>query len=204
MNITKIEALTNTKFKVFLDGEFAFVLYKGELSRYGIKEDKELEEEIYHVIVDEILTKRAKLRAMHLLETMDRTESGLRDKLKDNGYPDVAIERALDYVKSFGYINDERYALNFINNRKDSKSRREIYALLCRKGIDKEIMDNAFEEVYEESDDKDAIRRLIIKRHVDIKNCSDEELNKLYGYLGRKGFAYGDIRQVIQEEQQEA
>ena len=202
MNITKLEALTKTKFKVFLDGEFAFVLYKGELSRYGIKEDGKLNEETYHVIVDELLTKRAKLRAMHLLEAMDRTESGLRDKLKDNGYPEIAIERAVDYVKSFGYINDERYAFNFINNRKDSKSRREIYALLCRKGIDKETMDNAFMEVYEQSDDKEAIRRLINKRHVDVNNCSREELTKLYGYLGRKGFGYEDIRQVIQEAQQ--
>ena len=204
MNITKIETLTKTKFKVFLDGEFAFVLYKGELSRYGIKEDGELEEEVYSKIVDEVLTKRAKLRAMHLLEKMDRTEAGLRDKLKDNGYPEISIDRAIDYVKSFGYINDERYAFNFINNRKDSKSRREIYALLYRKGIDKEVMDNAFNEVYEESDDKEAIRRLISKRRVDVNNCSDEELNKLYGYLGRKGFTYGDIRQVVQEAQQDA
>lgn len=203
MNITKLEALTKTKFKVFLDGEFAFVLYKGELSRYGIKEDGQLQEETYHVIVDEVLTKRAKLRAMHLLEAMDRTESGLRSKLQDNGYPEIAVERAIDYVKSFGYINDERYAFNFINNRKDSKSRREIYALLCRKGIDKEIMDNAFMEVYEQSDDKEAIRRLISKRHVDVNNCSREELTKLYGYLGRKGFGYENIRQVIQEEQQD-
>ena len=203
MNITKLEALTKTKFKVFLDGEFAFVLYKGELSRYGIKEDGQLQEETYHVIVDEVLTNRAKLRAMHLLEAMDRTESGLRSKLQDNGYPEIAVERAIDYVKSFGYINDERYAFNFINNRKDSKSRREIYALLCRKGIDKEIMDNAFMEVYEQSDDKEAIRRLISKRHVDVNNCSREELTKLYGYLGRKGFGYENIRQVIQEEQQD-
>lgn len=204
MNITKIETLTKTKFKVFLDGEFAFVLYKGELSRYKIKEDGELSEETYRIIVDEVLTKRAKLRAMHLLEAMDRTESGLRDKLKDNGYPEEAIDRAIDYVKSFGYINDERYAYNFINNRKESKSRREIYALLLRKGIDKDIMDNAFAEVYEDADDKEAIRSLIRKRRVDVNNCTSEELNKLYGYLGRKGFTYGDIRQVIQEAQQDA
>ena len=198
MNVTKIEALTKTKFKVFLNGEFAFVLYKGELSRYGIKEDKELSEEIYHKIVDEVLTKRAKLRAMHLLEAMDRTESGLRSKLKDNGYPDIAIDRAIDYVKSFGYINDERYASNFIECRKDTKSRREIYALLLRKGIDKDIMDTAFEKAYDGYDDGAAIKRLIEKKHVDVSTASREELSKLYGYLGRKGFSYEDIRKVVQ------
>ena len=198
MNVTKIETLTKTKFKVFLDGEFAFVLYKGELSRYGIKEDKELEEDVYHKIVDEVLTKRAKLRAMHLLEAFDRTESGLRGKLKDNGYPEAAIERAIDYVKSFGYINDERYARNFIEYRKETKSRREIYALLLKKGIDKDIMDVAFEEAYDGYEDGAAIRRLIEKKHVDVTSASREELSKLYAYLGRKGFSYEDIRKVVQ------
>ena len=36
MTVTRIEAVTKTKYKVYLDGKFAFVLYKGELSRYGI------------------------------------------------------------------------------------------------------------------------------------------------------------------------
>ena len=37
MIVTGIEEQTKTKFKVYLDGTFAFVLYKGELKRFGIK-----------------------------------------------------------------------------------------------------------------------------------------------------------------------
>ena len=43
--VTKVEPLTKTKFKVYLDGGFAFVLYKGELSRFGIREGVEIPEE---------------------------------------------------------------------------------------------------------------------------------------------------------------
>ena len=46
MIVTRTESLTKTKYKVDLDGQFAFVLYKGELSRYGVKEGAELTEEI--------------------------------------------------------------------------------------------------------------------------------------------------------------
>ena len=35
MIVTGIEEQTKTKFKVYLDGTFAFVLYKGELKRFG-------------------------------------------------------------------------------------------------------------------------------------------------------------------------
>ena len=38
MIVTGIEEQTKTKFKVYLDGTFSFVLYKGELKRFGIKQ----------------------------------------------------------------------------------------------------------------------------------------------------------------------
>ena len=38
MMVTKIEQLPKTKFKGYLDGKFAFVLYKGALSRVGVRD----------------------------------------------------------------------------------------------------------------------------------------------------------------------
>ena len=133
MRITRIEPVTKTKYRVSVDEQFAFVVYKGELSRFHLKEECELTEDTYAKI-KEVLLKRAKLRAMHLLNDMARTESQLRDKLKLGGYPSEITEAAITYVKSFGYINDDAYIRNFIDSRKDKKSRREIYALLRQKG----------------------------------------------------------------------
>ena len=101
MTVTKIEPVTKTRYKVYVDGQFAFVLYKGELSRYHIAEDSELEEEIYQNLRKEIVLKRAKLRAMHLLNDMGRTESQLRTKLLRNDYPPDIVEEAIAYVKDY-------------------------------------------------------------------------------------------------------
>ena len=95
MTVTKIEPVTKTRYKVYVDGQFAFVLYKGELSRYHIAEDSELEEKTYQSIRKEIILKRAKLRAMHLLNDMGRTESQLRTKLLRNDYPSDIVEEAI-------------------------------------------------------------------------------------------------------------
>ena len=102
MQITDIKSVSKTKFKVYLDGTFAFVLYKGELKRFGIKQGEDLAQENYEKIQNEVLLKRAKKRAMHLLEDMDRTESALREKLKAGQYPENAISGAIEYVRSFG------------------------------------------------------------------------------------------------------
>ena len=100
MTVTKIEPLSKTRYKVYLDGQFAFTLYKGELSRYHIAEESVIEDDIYDSL-RLIVIKRAKLRAMHLLSDMGRTESQLRTKLKQGGYAEDAVEAAIRYVKSF-------------------------------------------------------------------------------------------------------
>lgn len=57
MYVTKIEPVTKTKYKVFIDGQFAFVLYKGELSRYHIAQDTEVDERLVSQILSEIVLK---------------------------------------------------------------------------------------------------------------------------------------------------
>ena len=204
MIVTRTESLTKTKYKVDLDGQFAFVLYKGELSRYGVKEGAELTEETVDEIYNTVLLKRAKKRAMHLLEDMDRTEAGLREKLRQGLYPAEIIEKAIDYVRSFGYLNDARYAENFILSRRNSKSRKEIHALLLGKGISDEEISIAFENCYGDQEEQEAVRRILEKKRVNPKTADDREMQKIYGYLARKGFRYETIRQVIQNYNENA
>ena len=83
------------------------MLYKGELLRYLLKGTL-LEEDTVQEILQKVICKRAKLRAMHLLEDMDRSESALRKKLRQGLYPPEAVEAAISYVKSFGYLDDAR------------------------------------------------------------------------------------------------
>ena len=198
MQITDIKSVSKTKFKVYLDGQFAFTLYKGELFRYRIQEDGELSEEVYQEIREKVVLKRAKLRAMHLLNDMDRTESQLRIKLLNGDYPADIVDEAIAYVKSFGYINDESYIRRFIESKKNSKSKKEIYALLMKKGVDMEQVQEILSEYYGAEDSLNAIRDLLRKKRYDPKSATDQEMRKIYGYLARKGFGYEDIRQVIQ------
>ena len=75
MVVTKVEMLTKIKYKVYLDEEFAFVLYKGELSHYRIVEGTLLEEDT----VQEILQKYKELQDIIAMLGMD--ELSEEDKL---------------------------------------------------------------------------------------------------------------------------
>ena len=198
MLVTRIESVTKTKFKVYIEEQFAFVLYKGELSRYKICEGVSLSQETIDSIKSEVLLKRAKLRALHLLNAMDRTEEQLRTKLKQNMYPEDVIEKAIQYVKAFGYVEDQGYAQRFIRNRQGAKSKKELYIALMQKGVAREEIEAAMEACYEEVDETEAIRRILEKKRFSPDESSDVEKKKIFDYLLRKGFRSDDIRQVIQ------
>ena len=198
MLVTRVESVTKTKFKVYIEEQFAFVLYKGELSRYKIVEGVWLSQETIDCIKTEVLLKRAKLRALHLLNAMDRTEEQLRTKLKQNMYPEDVIEKAIQYVKAFGYVEDQGYAQRFIRNRQGAKSKKELYMALMQKGVAREEIEAAMEACYEEVDETEAIRRILEKKRFSPDESSDVEKKKIFDYLLRKGFRSDDIRQVIQ------
>ena len=82
--------------------------------------------------------KNARRKAMLLLEHMDRTEKGLSDRLRQAGFSAEATEDAMNYVRSYGYLNDYRYAMNYITFHMGTKSRQKILQELLGKGIDRE------------------------------------------------------------------
>lgn len=144
---------------------------------------------------------KAKLRAMHLLERADRTERGLRQKLLAN-YPEEVVEEAIAYVKSFGYINDRRYAENYIRFRAQSKSRVQILQELQRKGVSRETALAAWEEVSstEEMDERSLIRSLVLKQYPSSSTLDEGQMRRLQGYLARRGFSWEDISAVLSQE----
>lgn len=200
MEITKIQALTKQKYRIFLDGESAFAVYKGELSRYHLEEGAVLPPEVYEELVNRVLKKRATLRAMHILERTDKTEAQLRRKLEESEYPKEAVESAIAYVTSYGYLDDRRYAEHYIEWKKQGKGKARLKMELVQKGISREII----EEVLESTDfgeTREMIRQIILKkRKIDIP-MNEKEKQRLYGFLMRKGFSSSDILAVMREEE---
>ena len=143
------------------------------------------------------MIKQAKLKALSLLNYMDRTESQLRQKLKEKSFDDEAIDKAIAYVKSFGYINDAGYAERYVMNKQNSKSRQELYAALSQKGISREHIEHALETCYESENEQAIIYRLCEKRHFVAEEATDAEKRRMYSYLLRKGFRNEEVCKVL-------
>ena len=145
--------------------------------------------------------KNATRKAMRLLEHMDRTEKGLRDKLRQSGFGPEAIDAALAYVESYGYIDDSRYARTYIAYRMDSKSRQKIIQELIGKGVDRETAVAAWEEeaALNSPDERTLLIRTVEKKYTPGTELDEKEMRRLYGYLVRRGFQFSDISSVLEE-----
>ena len=196
MLINSIEPVTKDRSKIILDTGESFVLYKGELRLLKLKENGELPVENYNQIMKTVLPKRAKLRCLNLLKSKSYTEYQLKKKLFDGGYPETVIDEAIEYIKSFGYVNDKDYAVDYIKYHREQQSRKELYLKLSQKGIQKETLDNAFNEVYgsyreaKEDPSFNEIELIIktLKKRGFTGTESYEDRQKILAYFYRRGF----------------
>ena len=201
MIITGITELTKSRCKIELDHQFAFVLYKGELRQYHLREGETIREENYREIMEEVLPKRAKLYCMNLLQSREYTESQLRAKLTQGLYPKEIIDQAVAYISSYHYIDDLRYAEDYITTHENTRTRQRINQDLCRKGLSKDTIDQAWlnwESKGGNQDEQAMIQALLQKKHYTPETADYKEKQKLYAYLTRKGHTPDRIRQALE------
>ncbi len=151
--------------------------------------------------MDYDMQKRAKLRCMHLLEKRDYTEKELRDKLKSGKtiYTEEEIDVAIAYVKSFRYVDDANYAQKYIASMSERKSRKQIEMELYRKGVEKDLIEIAFEEA-DDIPEEEQIIRWMQKKNFDPQTSDRKEKQKMYAFLMRKGFSSENVNRAMKIE----
>ena len=192
MTVTRIEEVTKAKCRIEVDQEFAFVLYKGELRMYHIQEGEEIAPSVYEEITGKLLTKRATMRAMNLLKSRPYTEYQLRQKLSMGGYPSNALEAAISYVKSYHYIDDRQYAMDYIEYHQESKSKQKLLQTLQAKGLAKELILECYDEIVGDRKkelEEEQILKILRKKNYDPEQWTYEEKQRLMASLYRKGFS---------------
>lgn len=145
--------------------------------------------------------RNARKKAMQLLERMDRTEKALADRLRQAGFSERAVADAMNYVKSYGYIDDRRYARTYIAYRMETKSRQMLLMELQQKGVDRQTAVEAWEEevALNQPDEREVLRKTIEKKYAPGSEMNEKEMRRLQGFLVRRGFRFSDIASVLEE-----
>ncbi len=196
MIVTRITKCGRSRSIVRLESGLSFPLYSSELSKFDTEEGRDLSDEALQQIMTQILPSRCIKRAMNLLQKKTFAEGELRKKLIEGGYPDEIADKAIEYVKSYGYIDDVRYASDYIRyHSSQGRGKNRIMMELRAKGIS----ESDFEKAWDETDDLgliedtgEAIRKLLEKKHFS-QDMDPAQKNKIAAFLMRRGFSPEDI-----------
>lgn len=146
-------------------------------------------------------SRRAFNSAEDYLSRRDHSEKELYEKLCRK-YPSAAAEAAIEKAKDLGLLDDERFAANYaleLYEKKHFASHR-ILLELRRKGVDREIAENAVEGL-----DKAGETRIIELLRGKYRAALSNEKGRRRAVNGllRMGYAYPDIRAALKTLEQE-
>jgi len=200
MNITKIESLTKTISKVWVDYELAFTLSIKDIKKLELYEDKEISESDYNKIIEEIVIRGAKDKALNIIERSMKTEKEMKDRLKRSGYSEYVIERITSFLKEYKFIDDKNYAANYVKFNSKRKSKRQIQFELKKKGIDNYLIDEVLES-YDDEVEGQIIDKYLEKFLLEDGTIPEEKFNKIAANLYRKGFKNSTILKKMRNAQ---
>lgn len=205
MMITSISQGKNNRKRVYVDDAFVFALYSRELMQYGLKEGQPVSRELLDKIIKECVLRRGKLRAMNLLQARDYTRQGLGVKLMQSEYDETVIAQVISYLDDYHYLDDVRYAREYISFKKSKKSQRQIEQALMEKGVSRDDIRQAFVELSEEynleQEEQVLLKRLIEQKLRRLKPSEEEQVKrvKVYRFLAGKGFSSSAIKEAMEQ-----
>ena len=203
MLITKIEQQKKdpSRVSVFIDGEFAFGLKYEDAYLYRLNEGDELTRADYERIVTETVLTSARDMAVKYLGYRMRSRREIEKYLKQKEFTDEVIEKTIETLKTYNYINDLEFAKAYISDslRFNKWGMKKIKYELTKRGVAREVIDEAAESA-EYSTEKILAGLIEKKLNGNILNEADyNEKRKLFNYLMNRGFSYDEINAAYAE-----
>lgn len=127
-----------------------------------------------------------------------RTETEVEKKLEFLNYSPSIVEKIVEYLKEAGYVDDERYAMKYMQEIKRIKNwsklqvKNDLYKRGCKAQVDEEEL-NEYE--------LQSITNLYNKYIFKYPDYTNESLSDFISVLRKKGFEYSNIQKIIKTEE---
>ena len=139
--------------------------------------------------------------ALNALVARPKSKGELLAHLKKRGVEDDVAQATIFRLQESGLINDEEFAQAWTQSRHTSKklSKRIIAGELRTRGVDQSSIDQALDEIDDESEYRTAFS-LGMKKYNTMSRLEPEvQIRRIQSLLQRKGFSFPTIARVIRE-----
>lgn len=187
----------NTAQIEFEDAQPLFINFD-TVSKYELAAGMDIPQSAAEQIKKTDLVRKARERALYLLDMRDHSYSELVKKLRKNYDEDICFEVA-DELAQKGLLNDRRYARSLARQLFEVKLLGSyiVRQKMREKGLPKGVIEQAIAEYEDGAQERAAelIRRKYLQKY-DPDDRADRE--KLIAALARKGYSYTQIKAAIE------
>ncbi len=128
---------------------------------------------------------------LRLLNRKDYTENGIRGKLSKKSQNEDEINEVVEYLKEKRFIDDERYAQNYLYFRlKRGYGKRRVAFELLNKGINEGLVESVLA-----SEDENAEETFLSR--LELLKGKKNKRKKLFDFMYRRGFDSEKIVELL-------
>ena len=133
--------------------------------------------------------------------TRAKSKGELLAHLKTRGIEEDVAAATIFRLQEAGLVNDTEFARAWANSRHSHKklSKRSIAGELRQKGVVQESIDQALDEIDDESEYRAAFDLAFKKYNTMSRLDSEVQVRRIQSLLGRKGFSFSTIGRVLKE-----
>ena len=200
--ITEIKKIGQGKrYYLYLDNELFGIFEDEILAKNKLKTGESYDESFFDKLLIENGDFACFNRGLSVLEKSVKSEKMLRDYLKEKKYPKQCIDRAIEKLKEYGYINDETFCENYISCNQ-SKSKKKLKYDLLAKGVKEDCVEEMLEKFYqEENEEENCLKNA--EKYMKNKPFDLNYKKKCFAHLAGKGFEYNLISKVWEQLKEE-
>lgn len=195
--ILEISQFKGETLRIDFDGRDPIFVNTSVVYDLGLKEGSELDEKDIEGAILKNDYRRARERALYLLDERDYGYVEMFRKLERNYSEDICY-KVVNSLAEAGLIDDRRYARKCAEYYLVTKARGKYRAKeeLKRRGIPEELIEEAMAEFTE--DNLSRLGELIEKKYA--RKLSEEGgLKKVKAALARQGFGFDEINKALEE-----
>ncbi|MGE5481180.1 MAG: regulatory protein RecX [Chloroflexota bacterium] len=131
-----------------------------------------------------------------------RTKAEVRKKMLGKGFDEEIADIAVEFLINFNLLDDERYAINFLNEKMQLKgiSKFKLENELYKRGVHKDLAKKVIAEHFPDEGEREAAMRLAEKKLRSLHSKPpDKRRDSLIAFLQRQGFRWDLIKSIIEE-----
>lgn len=188
------------RYKLTLDNGKTLTLHEDVLVKHRLLTGKELNPSLLKQLMRDDHRANIKQVSLRYLSIRTRSSFELRRYLMRKGYSLDEIEDILVLLTEEGYLNDEKFAEEWVKSRLTTNLRGPylIKHELLQKGIEPDLIEQALEQIGDEGEYQACLQWAIKKLKVYQNKAAETVKKKLYRTLIQRGFSPDTVTAVIQ------